>query len=95
MNFCIDTLKLRAGCDKVNDSNDLCEKHYNDFIHFFTIRYNKCCDPFEIHCNKVTKKRKKVNKGKSLKVTEFAKIVIQKQTNLSRILTYHLRVNQI
>lgn len=75
MNFCIDTLKLRAGCDKVNDSNDLCEKHYNDFIHFFTIRYNKCCDPFEIHCNKVTKKRKKVNKGKSLKVItyDFAK----------------------
>ena len=29
LNFCKDTLKLRAGCDKVNDSDALCEKHYN------------------------------------------------------------------
>ena len=40
LNFCKDTLKLRAGCDQVNDSVALCEKHYNDFINFFTIRYN-------------------------------------------------------
>ena len=73
--FCKDTLKQRAGFDKVGDSDSICDKHYDTLIKFFTKRCRKCCDPFQSHANSQRKKgRKKLSVAKLIVITpEFAK----------------------